>query len=135
MICCICTRLWFTEKVEQFRQSTYSEQFITRKCVEYFKKKFISPKFEMLYVCHTCDSYLLKGKTPPQATVNNMQICDSDSVFNTWNTLEQQLISMFIPFEKSCHTPTIQAKWNARACCLCAIRYKPYNKSVACACW
>ena len=96
-ICCICTRLWFTEKVKQFKQSTYSEQFITRKCVEYFKKKFISPK---LYVCHTCDSYLLKGKTPPQATVNNMQICDSDPVFNTLNTLEQQLISMFIPFEK-----------------------------------
>ena len=92
-ICCICTSLWFVGKVKGIKQSTYSERSMYSKCVLYFEKKITDPKFEMLYICYMCDSYLLKGKTQPQATVNNMKICDSDPVCSSVNNLEQQLIS------------------------------------------
>ena len=64
------------------------------------KRDSIAQNLQRCTFATQCDSYLLKGKTPPQATVNNMWTCDSDPVLNSFNTLEQQLISMFIPFEK-----------------------------------
>ena len=99
-ICCICTRLWFAEKVKVFKPSNYYKLQIIESSLDYYKKKFASSRMSTSYICNTCDSYVLKGKTPPQATGNNMLVCDNDPVFDSLNTLEQQLISMFIPFEK-----------------------------------
>ena len=67
-------------------------------------RKLTSNETGMTYICLTCKSHLIKGKLPPMAVGNRLQLYDSDQMLRDQNLnlteLEAALISRTIIFQK-----------------------------------
>lgn len=59
---------------------------------------FQDEAFSKLWICHTCDRHLLKGKVPVQSVANNLHLKPIPPELECLNELEQRLISLHIPF-------------------------------------
>ena len=51
------------------------------------------PEGECVWLCTRCQSILGKGKVPPYACINNIQVVKVPPVLSVLNTMEQRLIS------------------------------------------
>ena len=58
------------------------------------------PEGECVWLCTRCQSILGKGKVPPYACINNIQVVKVPLVLSVLNTMEQRLISKVQAFMK-----------------------------------
>ena len=58
------------------------------------------PEGECVWLCTRCQSILGKGKVPPYACINNIQVVKVPPVLSVLNTMEQRLISKVQAFMK-----------------------------------
>ena len=58
------------------------------------------PEGECVWLCTRCQSILGKGKVPPYACINNIQVVEVPPVLSVLNTMEQRLISKVQAFMK-----------------------------------
>ena len=58
------------------------------------------PGGECVWLCTRCQSILGKGKVPPYACINNIQVVEVPPVLSVLNTMEQRLISKVQAFMK-----------------------------------
>ena len=58
------------------------------------------PEGECAWLCTRCQSILGKGKVPPYACINNIQVVEVPPVLSVLNTMEQRLISKVQAFMK-----------------------------------
>ena len=91
-ICIICHRFLYKKSIKKFKTTHY-----TVSCDLYHEiESFDGCK----YICITCDKYLKKDKTPPQAVTNKLMLEPIPDVLETLNRLEKTLISKRILFKK-----------------------------------
>ena len=107
--CAICIKQeWRTSmiKLNQTRYKEHSKMF--DKCYKgehYWLQRVIDPdifknRFEGTeeYICKKCDEHLMKGKMPPQAQENGLQLNPRVEELEDLCPLEQMLIAQIIPF-------------------------------------
>ena len=101
-VCVICVCVCFPDEDEVFNKFDCTQPKEILMFLDYYTDRILCSGHidGSHYICHTCDSYINRGRLPPRASVNNMQLCEPDLVFDSLNKVEQQLISLFLPFEK-----------------------------------
>ncbi|KAJ8367373.1 hypothetical protein AAFF_G00320420 [Aldrovandia affinis] len=52
------------------------------------------------WICHTCDSHLIKGGMPSIAVANSLELAPIPPELDELNVLERQLIVKILPFAK-----------------------------------
>ncbi|KAJ8351005.1 hypothetical protein AAFF_G00165530 [Aldrovandia affinis] len=52
------------------------------------------------WICHTCDSHLIKGGMPSIAVANSLELAPIPPELEELNVLERQLIAKILPFDK-----------------------------------
>ena len=58
------------------------------------------PEGECVLLCTRCQSILSRGKVPPYACINNIQVVEVPPVLSVLNTMEQRSISKVQAFMK-----------------------------------
>ena len=60
----------------------------------------ITDKEGNYYICRTCNNYLKRNKTPPQAFWNKMELDDDETCLSDLTNFEARIVSLRIPFMK-----------------------------------
>ena len=107
-ICCVCNRSLYKKSIMKVNTNKYpSEQVFT-----------IKSSFDgKTYICKTCHSKCVQGKTPCQAIVNNLFVDDVPYDLECLRKLEQILIAQRIVFEKIVIMPKGQQRKIKGAIC------------------
>ena len=96
-ICTCCNRLLYQKSVVLVTPDSFKtlNAGLRKKCVTQRKSKM---GFE--WICNTCSSYLKKGKMPPQANANCLEIPTVPDELKSLSSLEVRLLSQRYPFMK-----------------------------------
>ena len=96
-ICTCCNRLLYRKSVVLVTPDSFKtlNAGLRKKCVTQRKSKM---GFE--WICNTCSSYLKKGKMPPQANANCLEIPTVPDELKSLSSLEVRLLSQRYPFMK-----------------------------------
>ena len=119
-VCCVCHHLLFRKQCTKCDKNKYytqsgarrvsnlciTEDFVhkcNRNCEAdcHVRKESRSD----LYICNTCHRHLSKGKIPPEAYANRLELHTVPQELQTLNTLEKHLISLMVPFMKVIRLP------------------------------
>ncbi|XP_024120095.2 uncharacterized protein LOC112141236 [Oryzias melastigma] len=119
-VCCVCNRLLFRHQVLLCVRETYSKtatmaeiaaQCISEDYLHCCNRDCESPCLFLetargtLWICHSCDSKLKRGQTPPEWVGNKLGVHPVPPELACLNSLEQHLIALHIPFMKMLALP------------------------------
>ncbi|XP_030269575.1 uncharacterized protein LOC115579943 [Sparus aurata] len=120
-ICTVCHRAQFPNQVKECKRQKYSKHAkvaaacLTGKYVHFCDSDCSTPcavPQERLHewICYTCDSYLIRGRIPPMAVINNLELAPIPPKLAVLNMLERQLIAKILPFAKIVALPKGQQR-------------------------
>ena len=119
-VCCVCHHLLFRKqctKCDKNKYYTKSEaRHVSNLCIteDFVHKCNTNCEADChvrkesrsdLYICNTCHRHLSKGKIPPEAYANRLELHTVSHELQTLNTLEKHLISLMVPFMKVIRLP------------------------------
>ena len=119
-MCCVCHHLLFRKQCTKCDKNKYYTESGARRvsnlCITedfvhtcntnceadcYVRKESRSD----LYICKTCHRHLSKGKIPPEAYANRLELHTVPQELQTLITLKKHLISLMVPFMKVIRLP------------------------------
>uniref|UniRef100_A0A671TM37 ATP-dependent DNA helicase n=2 Tax=Sparus aurata TaxID=8175 RepID=A0A671TM37_SPAAU len=120
-ICTVCHRAQFPNQVKECKRQKYSKHAkvaaacLTGKYVHFCDSDCSTPcsvPQERLHewICYTCDSHLIRGRIPPMAVINNLELAPIPPKLSVLNMLERQLIAKILPFAKIVALPKGQQR-------------------------
>ena len=92
--CTVCSRNLFVHQVSSFCIPEESEK--NKDKIDILTKATQGSS----WICFTCKRYTNKGRIPPQAVINNLELENLPDMFLKLNNLERHLVSPVIPFMK-----------------------------------
>ena len=109
-ICSVCNRLLYRKSVKLLEKKKYCSvpKTLFTNIASFDNKE---------YICTTCHSKVVKGKTPCQAVYNDMSVDEIPAELTILEKLEQILIAQRIVFEKIVVMPKGQQKKVSGAIC------------------
>lgn len=115
-VCCVCHRLLFEKQVlhckpQLYRDKGHEASQVAMQCIsdKYLHRcsemcdtdcSFMKTTKSSLWICHTCHRKLFCGKMPAEAASNNLEVKRIPPELECLNSLEQHLISLYIPLIK-----------------------------------
>ena len=119
-VCCVCHHLLFRKqcnKCDKNKYYTKSEaRHVSNLCIteDFVHKCNTNCEADChvrkesrsdLYICNTCQRHLSKGKIPPEAYANRLELHTVPQELQTLITLKKHLISLMVPFMKVIRLP------------------------------
>ena len=104
-VCTCCHRMMYRDNVILYNETRYlkfSQEEVEKILVKFLYRSNIDSR---VYMCITCDRSLKRGKIPPQAKVNNMELDEIPCELSVINNIESRLLSKRIPFMKMVALP------------------------------
>ena len=93
--CTCCNHLMYRKTVLEFKTTNY-----TKAPAKFATMSVCTSAKDKIWVCKTCDYVVRWGTVPAQAKANKLDLEDIPVELSNLNALEQQLISLQIPFMK-----------------------------------
>lgn len=93
-ICVICNRTFYRRGVVQYGENKYNN--IDNKHFQFIVQSYDNRE----YICHTCNSKLLKGRIPCQAVSNSLRVEELPKEFRDLRKLEKVVIAKRLLFKK-----------------------------------
>ncbi|KAI5614793.1 hypothetical protein C0J50_11103, partial [Silurus asotus] len=120
-VCTVCNRTLFPNQVKSCNRAKYIKNtHVVLLCLtgRYIHACDYSCSVPCLvpeerrqeWICHTCDSYLMRGHMPSIAVANKLALAPIPKELLELNVLERQLISKFLPFVKIVALPKGQQR-------------------------